>query len=693
MLVLAECGSKPDPTLENSPFSCSCPPTPQSATRYGYWRVMSAVSLHLMIRDPVAGPSTVPLFPGERITLGRAPSNHVVLQDDRASRSHAEIHPSSKGWMIRDLDSRNGTLVDGERLGADRLLTAGETIQIGRVEILVCEGEPPTDPRGEPATAAGATNAMSAEHESWQQSIVHRRARGRLLEDISESADALPRVGRAAGQLCRLSFALGKSGTLAEVATLALESAAPGVQAFRGLVLLPVSLADVPTAGGIDSHALRAAATFPAASPPGSIPEAAVATVLTTDEAVVACSVGANDATDSIVSTITAPIRLGGHPVGILHIEAASRPHDAMADDLEFVMAVCDAAGVALENLAARETLSSKLASTATENERLRQRLRAESKIVGGSDVLQGILGQVVRVATTKATVLIRGESGVGKELVASAIHEASDRTKGPFICLNCAALSETLLESELFGHEKGAFTGATERKIGKFEAAHKGTLFLDEIGEMGATIQAKFLRALEGHAFERVGGSNRVQVDVRVVAATNRDLEEAVKAGDFRRDLYFRLKVVEILVPPLRKRPEDIEALAEHFLERFIAETGRRIEGFTPSAIEAMRSYPWPGNIRELRNCIERAVVLSQSQRIDAADLSLSQLAVPGDTGKLSVARTGAYTPLSLDDLERKHVMATLEATGGNKTKAASILGIERSTLDRKLARWAKAP
>ena len=691
MLVGAECGSKPDLLLKNTPFSGSRPSSPQSTRCHGYYRVMPTDSLHLLIRDPVAGPSAVPLLPGERITIGRAPTNHVVLQDDRASRSHAEIRPASQGWLIRDLDSRNGTLLAGERLSNDQPLAAGDVVQIGRVEILVCAGDPPTDPRGEPATAAGATNAMSAEHESWQQSIVHRRARGRLLEDIQESADALPRVGRAAGELCRLSFALGKSSTLAEVAALALETAAPGVQAMRGVILLPATLADFPTGRPVDAAALRPAATSPASANLGPIPEAAVATVLATDEAVVACAVGATDATDAIVSTITAPIRLGRQPVGILHTAAHARDHAAMADDLEFVMAVCDAVGVALENLAARETLSSKLASTSDENERLRQRLRAESKIVGGSDALQSILGQVARVATTKATVLIRGESGVGKELVASAIHEASDRTKGPFVCLNCAALSETLLESELFGHEKGAFTGATERKIGKFEAAHKGTLFLDEIGEMGATIQAKFLRALEGHAFERVGGSNRVQVDVRVVAATNRDLEEAVKAGEFRRDLYFRLKVVEMLVPPLRKRPEDIDVLTQHFLARFVAETGRRIEGFTPAASEALRAYHWPGNIRELRNCIERAVVLSQSPQIDAADLALSQLAAPGDTGKMPASRTGTYTPQSLDQLEQKHVMATLEATGGNKTKAAVILGIERSTLDRKLARWAK--
>ena len=197
--------------------------------------------------------------------------------------------------------------------------------------------------------------------------------------------------------------------------------------------------------------------------------------------------------------------------------------------------------------------------------------------MVVASPALQAIVGQLQRVAATKATVLIRGESGVGKELVARAIHEASDRRGGPFVCLNCAALSETLLESELFGHEKGAFTGATERKFGKFESAHKGTLMLDEIGEMSPHIQAKFLRVLEGHPFERVGGSTRVQVDVRVVAATNRNLEDAVTSGEFRRDLYFRLKVVEILVPPLRRRPEDVEAIALHFLQRFPGSGGLR--------------------------------------------------------------------------------------------------------------------
>jgi Nif-specific regulatory protein len=208
----------------------------------------------------------------------------------------------------------------------------------------------------------------------------------------------------------------------------------------------------------------------------------------------------------------------------------------------------------------------------------------------------------------------------------------------------------------------------------------------------MSPAIQATFLRVLEGHPFERVGGSSRVQVDVRVVAATNRDLEAAVAAGSFRRDLYFRLKVVEILVPPLRRRPEDIAVLATHFLERFAGETGRRLRGFTPTALEVLEGYRWPGNIRELRNCVERAVVLAQGEWIDVDDVALTKLAVAGDTGKVAAAQSGSFAPMTIDEVERRHVLATLAAVGGNKTKAAAILGIERSTLDRKLAKWARA-
>ncbi|MFM8708976.1 MAG: sigma 54-interacting transcriptional regulator [Planctomycetia bacterium] len=653
----------------------------------------SAPSLFLVVRDPVVGMTTLPLQPGERVTLGRAPTNHVVLHDEQASRFHAEIFAAPAGWTIRDLDSRNGTLLAGTPLSADHVLAPGDVMAIGRVDITVHEGEPPIDSTGVVDGLGGtATGEMPAELRAWHASITHRRAKSRLLDDIRDTAASAPRVGRAAAELCRLAFSLGRAAELKSMASLAHESAVQAAGAARGIVLLPTTIGEQPaasvppTAGPL--HGLEQTVATPPDWSAAAVPPEVIAAVLGTDEAVLAST---SSPSGGRAASLTVPIRQGGRAVGVLHLEVDAAQREATPDDLEFVMAVCDALGVAIDNLAVRETLSSRLARTADENEQLRRRLGQEWRMIGSSAGLQTIVTQIGRVATSKATVLIRGESGAGKELVARAIHEASDRRKAPFVCMNCAALSETLLESELFGHEKGAFTGATDRKAGKFEAAHKGTLFLDEIGEMSPSIQAKFLRVLEGHAFERVGGSARVQVDVRVVAATNRHLEEAVAGGGFRRDLYFRLKVVEILVPPLRKRPDDIPLLATHFLERFAAETGRRVRGFTPEAVDALQAYHWPGNIRELRNAIERAVVLSQDEWIDAHELALSQLSSPGDTGRISSIRPAVFTPTTLDEMERKHVLATLEAVGGNKTNAAAILGIERSTLDRKMARWAK--
>jgi Nif-specific regulatory protein len=368
--------------------------------------------------------------------------------------------------------------------------------------------------------------------------------------------------------------------------------------------------------------------------------------------------------------------------LGLLHLYRTSGHGPLNADDLEFTLAVARQLGTVWHRLERAVTLSA-------ENKSLRDQLRLESEIVGKSGPLQKIEAQILRVGETKATVLVRGESGSGKELVARAIHQNSPRREAPFICLNCAALTETLLESELFGHEKGAFTGATERMIGKFEAADKGTIFLDEIGEMALSTQAKFLRVLEGHPFERVGGNVQIKVDVRVVAATNRPLEEAVRTGTFRRDLFYRLQVVQLDVPPLRDRLDDVPLLADHFLKKFVRETGRKIKGFTPSALDKLKGYRWPGNVRELRNVVERAVALGSGPQLDSADIWLSEL----DVGAPVVGPVGsAYKPESLEDMEKRHILETLKHTDWNKTKAAAILGIERSTLDRKIERYGLA-
>jgi Nif-specific regulatory protein len=376
-----------------------------------------------------------------------------------------------------------------------------------------------------------------------------------------------------------------------------------------------------------------------------------------------------------VTSVICAPVAFADRVLGLIHLYCTD-PHKALdGEDLEFAVAVAKQLGSAIHQM-------QRQASLTLENRSLRDQLKVESELVGTSAAVKAIESQVARVAPTNATVLVRGESGVGKELVARAIHYSSPRKDGPFVCLNCAALTETLLESELFGHEKGSFTGATEKKVGKFEAADRGTIFLDEIGEMNVGTQAKLLRVLEGHPFERVGGSVPIKVDVRVVAATNQELEQAVRDGGFRRDLFFRLQVVEIRVPPLRERADDVPQLAEHFLRRFVRETGRKIKGFTPAALRKMEAYHWPGNVRELRNVVERAVALSTGPLLDAPDVWLSSL----DAASPAEAATVSYQPLRLEEVERAHILRTLQYTDWNKSRAAEILNIERSTLDRKI-------
>lgn len=304
------------------------------------------------------------------------------------------------------------------------------------------------------------------------------------------------------------------------------------------------------------------------------------------------------------------------------------------------------------------------------------------SKIIGKSGKLSEMMQIINQVASTKASVLITGESGTGKELVADAIVSLSDRKDKPFIKVHCASLSESLLESELFGHEKGAFTGATAQKRGRFELADGGTIFLDEIGEINPSTQVKILRVLQEREFERVGGEKTIKVDVRVIAATNRNLLEEVKKGAFREDLYYRLNVVHIEVPPLRERKEDIELLALNFLDQFNKEDGRKIEGISSQARKALLSYDWPGNIRELKNSIESSVVLARGNIIQLEDLP-AQITSQVAENKSSIT---IDLPVTMEEAERKIILSTIEYCAGNKSKASELLEIGRKTLHRKL-------
>ncbi len=304
-------------------------------------------------------------------------------------------------------------------------------------------------------------------------------------------------------------------------------------------------------------------------------------------------------------------------------------------------------------------------------------------RIVGKSQKMVALMETVAQVAPTRASVLITGDSGVGKELVADAIHELGNRSKGPFIKVHCAALSESLLESELFGHEKGSFTGAISQKKGRFELADGGTIFLDEIGEIDASTQVKLLRVLQERSFERVGGEKSITVDVRIVCATNRDLLKEIEKGNFREDLYYRLNVVHLDVPPLRERKDDIPLLMTSFLSQFNLENGKSLEGFSNEAKRALLSYDWPGNIRELRNSIESAVVLSRSSVIEAEDLPPS-VRLTDKSAQLSLE-----VGITLAEAEKQLILSTLVMNGGNKTRSAETLGIGRKTLHRKLQEY----
>ena len=323
-----------------------------------------------------------------------------------------------------------------------------------------------------------------------------------------------------------------------------------------------------------------------------------------------------------------------------------------------------------------------------TENVSLRQRLHTKfglENIIGESPCMKEVLDVVRQVAPTRASVLILGESGTGKELIAKAIHQLSPRAKQPMITVHCAALAPTLLESELFGHERGAFTGAHERRVGRFEQAQGGTLFLDEIGEIDQTLQVKLLRFLGERTFERVGSNKTISADVRLLAATNRHLEELVKTGTFREDLFFRLRVVEIVLPPLRERAADIPLLAQNFLRELAKENEKTVNSITPDALEALLNYSWPGNVRELRTAIEHAVVLARGDKITFRDLPTN---VRGGMTAGHIPRTGGspQNNLSVKEAEKQLIARALKESNGNRTLAAQKTGMSRRTLHRKL-------
>ncbi|MFZ3044939.1 MAG: sigma-54 dependent transcriptional regulator [Desulfatirhabdiaceae bacterium] len=323
------------------------------------------------------------------------------------------------------------------------------------------------------------------------------------------------------------------------------------------------------------------------------------------------------------------------------------------------------------------------------ENATLRSKMGVDyelENIIGKSKPMKALIDMMAMVAPSEATVLITGESGTGKELIAKSIHHNSQRKDRPLVVVNCAALTETLLESELFGHEKGSFTGADKRREGRFKQADKGTIFLDEIGETSAAMQAKLLRVIQEREIQRVGGEETLSVDVRILAATNRNLEEDVKNGKFREDLFYRLNVVMLRIPPLRERQDDVPLLAQHFLAKYATKNHKRVKGFSPLAMDMLLKHPWPGNVRELENVIERAVILLLDEHITEKELPATVTESYAEKGEWLAPAQPVAANRSLEEIEKEAILATLEASAGNKSETARRLGINRKTLHKKL-------
>ncbi|MBN1441720.1 MAG: sigma 54-interacting transcriptional regulator [Planctomycetes bacterium] len=591
------------------------------------------------------------------LILGRDPEADVSLADGAVSRRHCRIDPSSGGFRLVDLASRNRTFINDEPID-EYWLRDGDVIRIGDTEIRFEDDAPAVDSAGAASTIIKSVSARGA-------ALGARLAEG---EDEPPAArtDVLRRALARMESIADLSRRIVETRSMPQLLREFLAELEKALDASQACFL-------VPEEGGWVAKARTRGEGSEAVEASLSVVESAAAE----GQAVLSAAAASDDrfrGQESIVradirSAMALPILVEGRLGGVVYVDRRGEKPPLDEDALQFLRAAGEPLAGVLQKLEEQGRL-------AEENRNLLRSLTESHRIIGQSPAMLEVLDFIQRAAPTSMTVLIQGETGTGKEIVATAIHYGSPRRGRPFVALNCAALPESLVESELFGHERGAFTGAVKRKKGRFELADTGTIFLDEVSELSLACQAKLLRLLEERSLERVGGTETVSVDVRIIAATNRDLLEAVGEGKFREDLFYRLSVLQVSIPPLRERAEDIPPLAEHFLARACA--GGRPKKLSRSAAKKLLEYEWPGNVRQLRNVIESATVLGRGEEIKPADLVLPAPA-RGSAGE-------KWEPISLQELEKRHVLKVLQHTRGNKKKAAEILGIERCTLYSKL-------
>jgi Nif-specific regulatory protein len=616
---------------------------------------------------------------GDDARIGRDPCCEVRLPDAPVALLHARLLAASSGLVLEALDAGVGVarIREGQRValgedGSPRLtLTRGDLIELGR---------------GEQAVVLAV---VSDDGEAEGAKVVALRRIDELAQQRSPAAE---RLGAIFEEQRRLGAAQGLDEVLTAVADAALRLV-PG--ATHATLVLRDPADDHPAYVPVLTR-VRAGDQRPA-SPQGPVPVARsiVRKVLAERAAVLAADapreVGSSESLlgASIRSTIGVPLGRGDAIVGVLQVDNRHAPAMLNAADVDTLAVLSAAASLAIDNARLIERL--RIAEDRLEREntylktREAERRGGRQDIIGRSAAMGALLGQLDKVADTRVSVLIEGETGTGKELIASALHYRSRRRDKLFVTQNCAAMPEALLESELFGHKKGSFTGATEEKKGLFELAHGGTLFLDEIGELALPLQAKLLRVLQEGEVRPVGATQVRQVDVRIVAATNRSLEDEVKAGRFREDLYYRLKVFPLRSPPLRERRDDIPLLAGHFLGRYAREMGKPTGGFAQQTMELLVAYDWPGNVRELQNEVQRLVIQADPDGIITADLLSPHLRkVEGLVSRAGVPK-GTLKEM-VEAFEKYILREALRDHGNNKTSAARTLGITREGLHKKL-------
>ena len=611
------------------------------------------------------------------VRIGRADENGIRLEDATVAERHCEVATKDGRYVLRDLDSNGTTFVNGIPV-KERELETGDELAIGNSVFLFSAGN--HEPVASSAVELDEGEAGAPAKQVRYEELTYLRP---------ESLAALPaseRIARNLSVLLRISTGIGSLRDTELLGWTLLGMVFDVIPAERGAILLAED-------GGQEVRAQVAWDRVHGPDHPVHVSQGILrrvmeerVSVLEVNEAnpqegagttlrnsrQVASATPASANPEQMTSVLCAPLMAGERCLGILYLDTANPETRFTSDDLELVSAIAALAAMGIENARQFERLNQ-------ENQRLRAEVSLTHDMVGRSAKMREVYQFIERVAPSDSTVLIGGESGTGKELAARAIHKNSPRKNQPFVALNCAAFTETLLESELFGHEKGAFTSAISQKKGFLEVAEGGTIFLDEVGELSPILQAKLLRVLQEREFMRVGGTRTIKINVRFLAATNQDLQKAVQEARFRGDLFHRLNVISITLPALREHAEDIPLLAEHFVARYAEKCNRDVKGISEGARVCLQQYEWPGNIRELENAMERAVVVGSSEWILPEDLP-EAVVEAGSGGGTAPAKYHQ----AIRKLKKELILNALEQSGGSVTEAAKVLGVHGNYLHR---------